>query len=286
MKPSHLMKNSWSGTQKRKTFALQATICLAVFLTVDSAPGYCNELLGKHPDLELRMTALLRWANFWKRQHEFKNYSPGKTVTVTAFYSGTRAEIYLPEIDVQMSFSIGTKGELVAMGNGLLRGEGVDQVARRRLRLPPEVRVKSVSPERTVIEDYWPPETDVLKQYQVERFSFRLPELTVPDSVRLRTIPKELEALKVAVSRAMVTWLCPEGTPIPNAIIPYFDPSDPWVYVAVDGPEMQRGLFIFEWRDGKWTSSKEWWPQRRERSEVISLVQQHALFTVKAECAP
>lgn len=284
MKPSWRMRQDYTVQTGQRVIALaMTTVAITVLLTV-SLSGHPSDLLTKYPDLETRMTWLLRWANFWKREHEFKNYSPGKTVTVTAFHSGTRAEIYLPEIDVQMSFSVGPEGQLRAEWNSLLRGRPVAETATMTLRPQPEVRVKSVSPQRTVIEDYWPPETDVLKQYKVERFSFRLPELTVPDSVRLRTMPEELEALKVAVSKAMVTWLCPAGTPIPNAIIPYFDPSDPWVYVAVDGREQQRGFFLFEWRDGKWTSSKEWWPERFQRSEIIPLVRRYSLATVKADC--
>ncbi|MEW5980512.1 MAG: hypothetical protein AB1898_32400 [Acidobacteriota bacterium] len=264
---------------------LKATIAVVVFLTVNSPPGYCSDLLDKHPDLKTRMAALLRWANFWKHPAQFKSYTPGKAVSVTGYYSGTRVEIFLPEIDLRMSFSIGAKGELVTISNGLLGGEPVAQAPRTRLRLQPHVRVKSVSPERTVIEDYWPPEIDVLRHYKVEHFSFRLPELTVPDSLQFKIVPKELESLKVAVGQAMVTWLCPEGQPIPQAVIPYFDVMDPYIYVAVDGAGRQRGFFIFVWRDGiRQADSKEWWPDPWKNSDVISLVQRHALATVKTDC--
>jgi hypothetical protein len=267
------------------TFAPAAVIGLAVFFTVGSLSVHCSGLLDKHPDLESRMAALLRWANMWRRQNEFKSYSPGKTVTVTALYSATRVELFLPEIDARLSFSIGTKRELVAIGNGLMRGEPVELVARRRLQPQPEVRVKSVGPERTTVEDHWPPEVDILKRYQKENFSFRLPELELPDYVQAKTVPKELEALKGVVREAMISWLCPEGAPLPEAIIPYFDVNDPWIYVAVDGNKLQRGYFIFEWRGGQWVpDSKPWWPDPWRESEVISLAQRYVLDTVKTDC--
>jgi hypothetical protein len=285
MKLSHLTMDRWDARCKRDTLTPVAVIGLAVFFTIGSLAAQCSELLDKHPDLESRMAALLRWANLWKRENDFKNYSAGKAVTVTAFYSATQVQVYLPEIDVDMDFSVGAKGQLIAEWNGLLRGSPVTETARMALRPPPEVRVKSVGPERTVIEDYWPSEKDILKHYQKENFSFRLPELVLPEYVQAKTVPKELESLKGAVREATITWLCPEGAPLPEAIIPFFDVNDPWIYVAVDGNKLQRGYFQFEWRDGKWVpDSKPWWPDPWRESEIISLAQRYVLATVKTDC--
>jgi len=73
-------------------------------------------------------------------------------------------------------------------GSDLLRGRRLEDMARASLRPQREARVTRVAPQRSVVEDYQPPETD-MKAYKVESFSFSLPELTPPESVRSKTVP-------------------------------------------------------------------------------------------------
>lgn len=249
-------------------FALISLLC------ADSGP------LIEHPDLKTHMATFLQWSNFWHKEWNSKKYSPGKIVKVTAFYSATQILIYIPEIDVAMSFLVGSKGQLVAEWITLLMGRRLEDMARTRLQAWPQG-----NPVRGSIEDHFPPKADSSKNYEVFQFSFKLPQLTIPDCIKSKTVSKELPSLKKAVQQAMIEWLCPEGEPLPEATIPYFDSNDPWIYVVVDGDEFHRGYFIFLWRDGKWIpDGKPWWPEGLGRSSIISLAQQHALATVNAKC--
>jgi hypothetical protein len=241
--------------------------------------------LTEHPDLQNRMIALLRWSNFWQKENDFRDYTPGKIVKAIAFYSATQVQICIPEIDVVMDFSVGSKGQLIADWITLMRGRSPEQMSKSAMRDWPKSSVAGINSGLGPIEDHLPPDIDFLKNKKSDQFSFQLPELTIPDCIRSKTVSKELPFLKEAVQHAMIKWLCLEGQPLPEATIPYFDLNDPWIYVVVDGKELQRGYFLFVWREGKWTlDGKEWWPDRWRRSKIISMAQHHALATVNAEC--